>query len=250
MLEVRGLDVDYGAAPALRDVSLTLRAGQLACVVGPNGAGKTTLINALAGLLAVRGGRIAMDGREMTTVPAHRFCDAGIAVVPEGRRLFARMSVRENLEVGSYRRGARAGRAQAIEHVCALFPAVRDKLDARAGTLSGGQQQMVAIGRALMAAPRLLLLDEPSLGLSPAMVDIMFGAIRGVHAAGTAVLLVEQNVTEALALADYAYLIDEGRIAAEGPPAEVFDNPQLRRAYLGIAAGPAAHPALNPEDHA
>jgi branched-chain amino acid transport system ATP-binding protein len=129
-----------------------------------------------------------------------------------------------------------------------LFPAVRDKLDARAGTLSGGQQQMVAIGRALMAAPRLLLLDEPSLGLSPAMVDIMFGAIRGVHAAGTAVLLVEQNVTEALALADYAYLIDEGRIAAEGPPAVVFDNPQLRRAYLGIAAGPAARAELDSED--
>ena len=234
MLDVRDLRVDYGAAPALWGVSLTIAQGELVCVVGPNGAGKTTLIGALAGLNRARSGSITMDGREMTTVAPHRFCAAGIAIVPEGRRLFTRLTVRENLEIGSYLRAARAVRERSLERVCALFPAVRDKLDAPAGALSGGQQQMVAIGRALMAAPRLLLLDEPSLGLSPMMVQAMFGAIRDVNAAGTAVLLVEQNVAMALELARRAYLLEEGRIVAEGAPDAVFANPDLRRAYLGI----------------
>ena len=233
MLEVRGLRVDYGAAPALWDISLDVGNGALACVVGPNGAGKTTLINALAGLHPARSGRIAMDGRDMTCLPPHRYCGAGIALVPEGRRLFTRMSVRENLEIGSYVRGARAARARSLAFVCELFPAVRDKLDMTAGSLSGGQQQMVAIARALMAQPRLLLLDEPSIGLSPMMVQAMFRAIRDVHAAGTAVLLVEQNVAMALAIADRAYLLEEGRIVAEGAPQALFDDPRLRRAYLG-----------------
>ena len=228
--------VCYGAAPALWNVSLAMRAGELACVVGPNGAGKTTLINAIAGLQPASAGTLTMDGHDMTAVASHRFCSAGIAIVPEGRRLFARMTVRENLEVGSYVRAARKERSRSLEYVCTLFPAVRDKLDMAAGSLSGGQQQMVAIGRALMATPRLLLLDEPSLGLSPAIVSIMFRAIREVHAAGTAVLLVEQNVAMALDLADHAYLLEEGRVVAEGTPAEVFNNPDLRRAYLGIVA--------------
>jgi branched-chain amino acid transport system ATP-binding protein len=236
MLEIRDLRVCYGAAPALWNVSLAMRAGELACVVGPNGAGKTTLINAIAGLQPVSAGTLTMDGHDMTAVAPHRFCGAGIAIVPEGRRLFTRMTVRENLEIGSYVRAARRERSRSLEHVCTLFPAVRDKLNMAAGSLSGGQQQMVAIGRALMATPRLLLLDEPSLGLSPAMVSVMFRAIREVHAAGTAVLLVEQNVGMALDLADRAYLLEEGRIVAEGTPGEVFDNPDLRRAYLGIVA--------------
>ena len=234
MLDVRDLRVDYGAAPALWGVSLTIAQGELVCVVGPNGAGKTTLIGALAGLNRARSGSIAMDGREMTKVAPHRFCAAGIAIVPEGRRLFTRLTVRENLEIGSYLPAARAVRERSLERVCALFPAVRDKLAAPAGALSGGQQQMVAIGRALMAAPRLLLLDEPSLGLSPMMVQVMFRAIRDVNAAGTAVLLVEQNVAMALDLAHRAYLLEEGRIVAEGAPDAVFSNPDLRRAYLGI----------------
>ena len=234
MLDVRDLRVDYGAAPALWGVSLTIAQGELVCVVGPNGAGKTTLIGALAGLNRARSGSITMNGREMTTVAPHRFCAAGIAIVPEGRRLFTRLTVRENLEIGSYLRPARAVRERSLERVCALFPAVRDKLEAPAGALSGGQQQMVAIGRALMAAPRLLLLDEPSLGLSPMMVQVMFRAIRDVNAAGTAVLLVEQNVAMALDLARRAYLLEEGQIVGEGAPDAVFANPDLRRAYLGI----------------
>jgi branched-chain amino acid transport system ATP-binding protein len=237
VLEVRGLEVDYGAAPAVWGVSLDVAAGELVCVVGPNGAGKSTLLNALAGLQRVSAGRITMDGRDLTALPGHRYCSAGIAIVPEGRRLFTRMSVRENLEIGSYATAARKDRARTIERVCVLFPAVRDKLDAAAGALSGGQQQMVAIGRALMAQPRLLLLDEPSLGLSPLIVQAMFGAIRNVHASGTSVLLVEQNVADALAIADRAYLLEEGRIVAEGTPDAVFGDPALRRAYLGVASG-------------
>jgi branched-chain amino acid transport system ATP-binding protein len=232
------LRVCYGAAPALWGVSLAMRAGELACVVGPNGAGKTTLINAIAGLQAASEGTFTMDGHDMRAIAPHRFCGAGIAIVPEGRRLFTRMTVRENLEIGSYLRVARKERSHSLEHVCTLFPQVRDKLDTAAGSLSGGQQQMVAIGRALMAKPRLLLLDEPSLGLSPAMVTVMFRAIREVHAAGTAVLLVEQNIAMALDLADRAYLLEEGRIVAEGAPADVFNSPDLRRAYLGIAPEP------------
>ena len=236
MLEARDLRVCYGAAPALWSVSLAIGAGEIACVLGPNGAGKTTLINAIAGLQPIESGTLTMDGRDLRAVAPHRFCGAGIAIVPEGRRLFTRMSVRENLEIGSYLRMARKERGRSLEYVCTLFPQVRDKLDVSAGSLSGGQQQMVAIGRALMARPRLLLLDEPSLGLSPLMVQVMFRAIREVHAAGTSVLLVEQNVTMALDVADRAYVLDEGRIVAQGTPDEVFNNPDLRRAYLGTIA--------------
>jgi ABC-type branched-chain amino acid transport systems, ATPase component len=177
---------------------------------------------------------MTMDGIELMALAPHRFCRAGIAIVPERRRLFTRMTVRENLEIGSYVRAARAARAATLEQVCELFPAVREKLDTIAGSLSGGQQQMVAIGRALMARPRLLLLDEPSLGLSPMMVQSMFGAIRDVNAAGTAVLLVEQNVAMGLDIAHRAYLLEEGRIIAAGTPDQVFNHPDLRRAYLGL----------------
>jgi branched-chain amino acid transport system ATP-binding protein len=236
MLEIRDLSVRYGAAPALWGVALDIADGELVCVLGPNGAGKTTLVNAVAGLHAAAGGRIAIDGEDITRLPAHRFCAAGIAVVPEGRRLFTGMTVRENLELGSYAPAARRAREQSLEYVCTLFPAVREKLASPAGALSGGQQQMVAIGRALMARPRLLLLDEPSLGLSPLIVVAMFDAIREVNAAGTAVLLVEQNVKMALDAADRAYLLEEGRVVGEGEPEALLATPELRRAYLGSAA--------------
>ncbi len=234
MLEVRALQVSYGAAPALWDVSFDLRARELLCIVGPNGAGKTTLINTLAGMLRARGGRILFEGRDITALAPHRFCEAGIAVVPEGRRLFGSMSVLENLEIGSLLAAARAHRRDSLDAVLALFPVLKEKLAQPAGELSGGQQQMLAIGRALMARPRLLLLDEPSLGLSPLIVSEMFSTIARVHAEGTAVLLVEQNVATALRVADRAYVLEEGRMVAEGTPDELMQRDEIRRAYLGV----------------
>ena len=236
MLELRDLEVAYGQARALWGVSLDLGAGELLCVVGPNGAGKTTLINAIAGVLRARAGTIVFDGRDITALPPHRFCEAGIALVPEGRRLFTGMSVRENLELGSYLPAARRQRQASLDAVLELFPVLREKLASAAGELSGGQQQMVAIGRALMARPRLLLLDEPSLGLSPLITSEVFAAIRRINAEGTAVLLVEQNVALAMAMASRAYVLEEGRIVAEGAPQELLARPEIQRAYLGVGA--------------
>jgi len=234
MLEVRDLDVAYGLAPALSGVSLAVGAGELVCVVGPNGAGKTTLINALAGLHRARGGRLTLDGHDLRKLPPHRFCAAGIAIVPEGRRLFARMTVRENLELGSFLPNAKAHRAASLADVLELFPALATRLGSRAGELSGGQQQMVAIARALMARPRLLLLDEPSLGLSPLIVEDMFGAIRRINAEGMSILLVEQNVAMAMQVSTRAYVLEEGRMVAEGTPDDLLARPEIQRAYLGL----------------
>jgi branched-chain amino acid transport system ATP-binding protein len=233
MLEVRDLHVAYGAAPALWGVSLDVRAGELLCVVGPNGAGKTTLINTLAGILRARSGRLVFEGRDITQLPPHRFCEAGIAIVPEGRRLFTGMSVLENLELGSYLPAAKAHRSASIDATLALFPVLAEKLASPAGELSGGQQQMVAIARALMARPRLLLLDEPSLGLSPLIVHDVFAAIRRINAAGVSVLLVEQNVVMAMQVCTRAYVLEEGRIVAEGGPEALLARPEIQRAYLG-----------------
>ena len=234
MLEVRDLQVAYGAAPALWGVSLDVRPGELLCVVGPNGAGKTTLINTIAGILRARGGNIRFDGQDITRLPPHRFCEAGIALVPEGRRLFTGMSVLENLELGSYLPRAKAQRRETLDEVISLFPVIREKLASPAGELSGGQQQMVAIARALMARPSLLLLDEPSLGLSPLIVHDMFAAIRRINARGMAVLLVEQNVTMAMDVSHRAYVLEEGRVVAEGSPQDLLARPEIQRAYLGV----------------
>ena len=234
MLELDGVKVNYGAAQALWGVSLNVRAGELVCVVGPNGAGKTTLINTIAGLLRAHAGSLRLNGLDITRLASHKFCAAGIAIVPEGRRLFTGMSVLDNLELGSFTPAAKARRAQSLAQVLALFPMLEQKLPALAGSLSGGQQQMVAIGRALMACPSLLLLDEPSLGLAPAVVQVMFEAIRAINARGTAVLLVEQNVAMALALTRRAYVMEEGRIVAEGEPDELMARPEIRKAYLGL----------------
>ena len=237
MLEVDRVEVRYGAAPALWDVSLTVAEGELVCVVGPNGAGKTTLINAIAGVQPINRGLLRFKGRDITRLASHRFCAAGIAIVPEGRRLFTSMTVRDNLELGSFVAQAKLHRAETMARVLALFPVLEAKLRDPAGALSGGQQQMVAIGRALMARPQLLLLDEPSLGLAPAIVHDMFGAIREINAQGTSVLLVEQNVAMAMDLASRAYVMEEGRIVAEGLAAELMSRPEIRRAYLGIETG-------------
>jgi branched-chain amino acid transport system ATP-binding protein len=234
MLEVRNLHVSYGAAPAVLDASLDIEAGELVVVVGPNGAGKSTLINAIAGLQCPDAGTLRLSGTSLIGVPAHRYCEYGLALVPEGRRLFTGLSVRENLELGSYRAAARARRAESMAEICGLFPVLKERLAAPAGTLSGGQQQMLAIGRALMARPKLLLLDEPSLGLAPAIVLELFRIIRAVNASGVAVLLVEQNVAAALDIAKRAYVLEEGRIVAQGEPRELAARPHIRRAYLGL----------------
>lgn len=234
MLEVSNLKVAYGAAPALWDVSIKVQTGELVCVVGPNGAGKTTLINTLAGLNRASQGSIVFHGQDVTRIAPHKFCQAGIAIVPESRRLFAGMTVMENLELGSYLPEAKAKRKETLEQVCELFPAVRQKLPMPAGSLSGGQQQMVAIGRALMARPRLLLLDEPSLGLAPSIVMDMFDAIRRINADGLSVLLVEQNVSMAMEIAKRVYVLEEGRIVMEGPADDLMRRPEIRKAYLGL----------------
>ncbi|MFC5496030.1 ABC transporter ATP-binding protein [Caenimonas terrae] len=234
MLEVADIKVNYGAAPALWGVSLKVEPGELVCVVGPNGAGKTTLINAIAGIHRVREGQLRFNGRDITQLASHKFCQAGIAIVPEGRRLFTGMSVADNLELGSFIASAKAHRKETLATVLELFPALKAKLQSPAGSLSGGQQQMVAIGRALMARPQLLLLDEPSLGLAPLIVVDMFRAIRKINAQGTSVLLVEQNVAMAMQIAHRAYVVEEGRIVADGLASELLDRPEIRQAYLGL----------------
>ena len=234
LLEVRNLHVGYGDASAVWDVSLDVDAGEIVSVIGPNGAGKTTLINAIAGMLRCRAGELRFDGADMTRVRAHGYCGHGIALVPEGRRLFAKMTVEENLELGCYLPGPRAARVQSLERVYDLFPILRQKRNQPAGELSGGQQQMVAIGRALMAQPRIVLFDEPSLGLAPTIVDDMFDIIARVRDDGAAVLLVEQNVVKALSVADRAYVLEQGRIVATGLPDELMKQPHIREAYLGV----------------
>jgi branched-chain amino acid transport system ATP-binding protein len=233
MLEVEHLQIAHGDAVAVWDVSLSVRPRELVTVVGPNGAGKTTLINAIAGLLPIRAGTVRLDGADLAPVPAHELCRHGLALVPEGRRLFGAMSVEENLEIGCFARAARRFREESFERVYAIFPLLRERRRQLAGALSGGQQQMLAIGRALMARPRLLLLDEPSLGLAPSIADQVFEVIAGIHAEGVAVLLVEQNIAQALAVAARAYILEQGRIVAEGAPAALAQDARIREAYLG-----------------
>jgi branched-chain amino acid transport system ATP-binding protein len=237
LLEVRGLAIAYGDAPAVWDATLDVAEGELVSVIGPNGAGKSTLVNTIAGLQRPRSGTLRFAGVDLTRVASHVVCRHGIALVPEGRRLFTRMSVEENLERGGYRGDARSARAETLERVYGLFPILRERRRQLAGSLSGGQQQMVAIGRALMARPRLLLLDEPSLGLAPAIVDHMFAIVRTIHAEGVAMLLVEQNVARAFEVADRAYVLEQGRMVADGPPSTLREDPRIQAAYLGVAGG-------------
>lgn len=234
MLEVRDLDVFYGDAQALWGVSLAIEAAEVVCVVGSNGAGKSTLVNAIMGINPARRGTVEMDGTDLTGVPGHRICRAGVAIVPEGRRLFPAMSVRDNLDLGAFNQEARADHKESLERVHSLFPRLAERQSQLAGSLSGGEQQMVAIGRALMARPRLLLMDEPSLGLAPVIVDEVFEVIEVVRAAGVSVLLVEQNVERALEISSRAYLLAEGRVVMGGQAADLAQSPEVRRAVLGV----------------
>jgi len=234
VLEVKGLSVFYGEARALRDVDLRIDDGEIVSVVGPNGAGKSTLVNALAGLLRDRSGEIVLDGVDLMRPATHEVGDYGIAIVPEGRRIFAGMSVRDNLLLGAYRRSARAERDTRLERVRELFPILKDRGEQRAGTLSGGEQQMLALGRALMSGPRLLLLDEPSLGLAPVVVDTLFDALQEIHAAGVSILLVEQNVMRALAISQRGYLLSDGTIVRSGTAEALLNDTEVQRICLGI----------------
>ncbi|TCU30443.1 amino acid/amide ABC transporter ATP-binding protein 2 (HAAT family) [Rhizobium azibense] len=234
LLEVDKIEVGYGDAIALWDLSISVRPGDIVSVVGPNGAGKSTLVNAIAGILRPHKGKIVIEGNDVSKVPSHRVCDYGIAVVPEGRRLFTAMTVLDNLLLGAYRPLARAERDSTLAEVFQLFPVLKERQDSLAGSLSGGQQQMVAIGRGLMAKPRVLLMDEPSLGLSPLIVGEMFKIIQMINERGVAVLLVEQNVNKALEIAHQAYVIEQGRVTACGAPEALINDPSIREAYLGI----------------
>jgi branched-chain amino acid transport system ATP-binding protein len=232
VLEVSALRAGYGAIEVLRGVELTVGAGEIVALLGSNGAGKSTLNNTVSGLYRPRGGSIRFDGTEITGASSMHIVEAGLVQVPEGRRVFPNLSVRDNLELGSYRRG-KPNRAANLERVLGTFPRLRERLTQSAGTLSGGEQQMLAIGRGLMSEPRLLILDEPSLGLSPLLVEEMFGMIEQLNRQGLAILLVEQNVVQSLAIAHRAYVLENGRIALSGNAADLARDPDLRRSYLG-----------------
>jgi branched-chain amino acid transport system ATP-binding protein len=232
VLEVRSLRAGYGAIEVLRGVDLAVGAGEIVALLGSNGAGKSTLNNNVSGLYRPFGGTIAFDGQAIAGAPSMRIVEAGLVQVPEGRRVFPNLSVRENLELGSYRRG-RSARARNLERVLAVFPRLNERMTQLAGTLSGGEQQMLAIGRGLMSEPRLLILDEPSLGLSPLLVEEMFTLIGRLNRDGLAILLVEQNVVQSLAIAHRAYVLENGRIALSGAAAELAEHPELRKSYLG-----------------
>jgi branched-chain amino acid transport system ATP-binding protein len=234
MLEVSGISAFYGKHRALDGVSLTVERGEIVVILGANGAGKTTLLNAVAGVVrAEPGARIAMAGRELSGTPAHAIVEAGIALVPEGRGIFGELTVRENLLLGAYPPRARANEAANLDMVLGLFPRLQERLKQTVRTMSGGEQQMVAIGRALMSAPDVLLLDEPSLGLSPIMCGELFHILARIKQSGLGILLVEQNARQSLAIADRGYIIANGRIVGSGTAAALKTDPAVQKAYLG-----------------
>jgi branched-chain amino acid transport system ATP-binding protein len=234
MLELHQVTAGYGAFTALWDVSLRVAQGEAVAVVGPNGAGKTTLLRAISGLIAPRAGRIAFEGAELAGRPAYEIVAHGIAHVPEGRRLFPQLTVAENLKMGAFLPSARAHFRESLERVYALFPVLAERPTQRAGSLSGGEQQMLAVGRALMSRPKLILFDEPSMGLAPVMVLRLFDLIRRVREEGYTILVVEQNVRQVLKLVDRAYLLEVGRIKIEGRAADLAEQDFVRQAYVGL----------------
>ena len=234
MLRVEALEVAYGKIQALWGISVEIPEGEIVAVVGANGAGKTTMLKTLSGLLRPMAGRIALDDRRIDLLSPAEIVELGVVHVPEGRKLFPEMTVLDNLLVGGYPAGARSRRPQRLEHVFTVFPRLAERRRQLAGTLSGGEQQMVAIGRGLMAGPRILMLDEPSLGLAPIMVQEMFGVIGEINRTGVTVLLVEQNTEHALALAHRGFVLESGRVALSGTGRELLASPQVREAYLGL----------------
>jgi branched-chain amino acid transport system ATP-binding protein len=232
-LEVRDLTVAYGAIQAVRGVTFSVEQGQIVSLIGSNGAGKTTTLRTISGLLRPVSGEIVFDGEPVHKLPAHEILRRGVAHSPEGRRLFARMTVEENLRLGAYTRDDEAGVLQDMDRVYTLFPVLGERRKNKAGLFSGGEQQMLAIGRALMSRPKLLMLDEPSMGLSPIMTQLIFDTVKELKAEGTTVLLVEQNALSALALSDYAYVIDLGATTLSGTGRELLADPRVQEAYLG-----------------
>jgi len=234
VLRVEALEVAYGKIQALWGINVEIPEGEIVAVVGANGAGKTTMLKTLSGLLRPMAGRIALDDRRIDLLSPAEIVGLGVVHVPEGRKLFPEMTVLDNLLVGGYPAGARSRRPQRLEHVFTVFPRLAERRRQLAGTLSGGEQQMVAIGRGLMAGPRILMLDEPSLGLAPIMVQEMFGVIGEINRTGVTVLLVEQNTEHALALAHRGFVLESGRVALSGTGRELLASPQVREAYLGL----------------
>ena len=234
MLELNNVDAGYGAFQALFDVSMTVRGGEAVAVIGSNGAGKTTLLRVISGLLPAAGGEMTMEGVSLRTIAPHRIVEAGIAHVPESRRLFPRLSVESNLKMGAFIPAARAKFAERLAYAYGLFPRLRERRMQLAGTLSGGEQQMCAIGRALMSGPKLVLLDEPSMGLAPVIVAQVFELVRRIRSEGYTVLIVEQNVSQVLKIVDRAYLLEVGRVKASGTAAELAASDEIRKAYMGL----------------
>ena len=234
MLSLSGIDAGYGTFQALFGISLEVKAGEAIGVIGPNGAGKTTLMRVISGLIRPTAGRLDMEGTDLLATPPHRILELGIAHVPENRRLFARMSVEDNLRMGSFIPAARAKFPQRLDFVYDLFPRLKERRAQFAGTMSGGEQQMCAIGRALMSEPRLLLLDEPSAGLAPVVVQQVFGLVERIRASGLTVLIVEQNVRQVLRVVDRAYLLEAGTIRVSGTAAEMMASDTIKEAYLGV----------------
>ncbi|MDC7788739.1 ABC transporter ATP-binding protein [Rhodoplanes sp. TEM] len=233
MLEVEGLVCRYGKVEAVRDLTMRVERGELVTLIGANGAGKTTSMKAISGLLTPAAGRIVFDGEDITRAPARRVLELGIAHCPEGRRVFPYMTVRENLEMGCFLRRDGAGIADDMDRLFARFPILAERRDQAAGTLSGGEQQMLAISRALMSRPKLVLFDEPSLGLAPNLVERTFEIIDGIRRDGVTVVMVEQNAFAALELSDRSYVLEQGRVTLTGTGRELLENPHVRQAYLG-----------------
>jgi branched-chain amino acid transport system ATP-binding protein len=234
VLKLAGVSASYGSVPAIHDVSIEIGEGEAVGLLGANGAGKSTTLRAISGLVRLTSGTITFAGTDLASLPPHRIPELGIAHVPEGRQVFPEMTVQENLEIGAYVPKAKAERSSSLDLVYSIFPRLADRKKQLAGTMSGGEQQMLAVGRGLMLKPRLLMLDEPSLGLAPVMTDVTFEKIAEIHKMGTAILLVEQNVSRALTLVARAYVLESGNVIMHGSSAELANNKQVQAAYLGI----------------